>query len=178
MVSILLAPASCGKTAHVLDRARRAAEGLQAIPRVVVPTQLQVRACRRRLAASGGAIGVQVLTFDRLHAACLDAAGAAYTELSDAVQVRLIRAIIDGLPLAHYAPLTGRPGFTQVLQGLFAELKAARVWPEAFAEAVAALGDEPRLAELALAYTAYQERLHEQGWADRAGLAWLAVETL
>jgi len=175
---LFLAPASTGKTAYVLDRAREAARDLQSIPRVVVPTHLQVRACRRRLAEMGGAIGVQVYTFDKLYAECLSVAGETYTELSDPVQYRLMRAIVDELPLAHYAPLTDRPGFVQVLQKLIGELKAARVWPEAFTAAVSALGDEPRLHELALVYTAYQDRLHAQGWADRAGLGWLAVEAL
>jgi ATP-dependent helicase/DNAse subunit B len=156
---ILLAPASSGKTGYVLNLARDVARDLQSIPRVVVPTHLQVRACRRRLAEVGGAIGVRVLTFDRLYAECLSAAGETYTELSDPVQYRLIRAVVDGLPLTHYAPLTDRPGFIQVLEGLIGELKAARVWPEAFTEAVAALGDEPRLRELAHIYAAYQARL-------------------
>lgn len=85
---------------------------------------------------------------------------------------------MDDLPLIHYAPLTDRPGFIQVLEDLIAELKAARIWPDMFAQAVAALGDEPRLRELALVYAAYQERLQAQSWADRAGLGWLAVEAL
>ena len=176
--TLLLAPASSGKTAYVLNYTREAARGLQSIPRIVVPTHLQVRAFRRRLADMGGAIGVQVYTFDRLYAECLGAAGETYTELSDPVQYRLIRAIVDELPLTHYAPLTDRPGFVQVLQKLIGELKAARVWPEALAEAVPALGDEPRLRELALVYAAYQARLQAHGWADRAGLGWLAVEVL
>jgi ATP-dependent helicase/DNAse subunit B len=40
------------------------------------------------------------------------------------------------------------------------------------------MGGEPRLRELAQIYAAYQERLQAQGWADRAGLGWLAVEAL
>jgi len=148
------------------------------MPRVVVPTGLQALAWRRRLAETGGAIGVQVLTFDQLYTESLSAAGESYTELSDPVRYRLIRAIVGELPLTHYAPLVDRPGFIRILDGLMGELKAARVWPDAFAQAVAALGDEPRLSELALAYAAYQERLQAQGWADRAGLGWLAVEAL
>jgi hypothetical protein len=175
---LFLAPASTGKTGYGLNLARDDARDLQSIPRVVVPTHLQVRACRRRLAEVGGAIGVCVLTFDRLYAECLSAAGETYTELSDPVQYRLIRAVVDGLPLTHYAPLTDRPGFIQVLKGLIGELKAARAWPEAFTEAVAALGDEPRLRELAHIYVAYQAHLQAQGWADRAGLGWLTVEAL
>ena len=177
-VHLYLAPAATGKTAYVLNLVRNAAQGLRTTPRVLVPTHLQVRAWRRRLAEDGGAIGVRVVTFDRLYAECLSAAGEVYTELSDPVQYRLIRAIVDDLPLIHYAPLTDRPGFIQVLENLIGELKAARLWPDTFTQAVAALGDEPRLRELALVYAAYQERLQAQGWADRAGLGWLAVEAL
>ena len=177
-VHLTIAPATAGKTAYALDLVRASAQGLHSIPRIVVPTYLQVRAIRRRLAQMGGAIGVRVQPFARLYTECLNAAGEVYTKLSDPVQFRLIRAIIDELPLSHYAPLTDRPGFVQVLQGLIGELKAARVWPDAFEEAVAALGDEPRLHELAQIYAAYQHRLQTQRWADRTGLGWLAVEAL
>ena len=148
------------------------------LPRLVVPNQLQVAACRRRLAQAGGAMGVRVLTFDQLYAECLNAAGEAYTELSEPVRYRLIRAVVDQLSLVHYRPLADRPGFIQVLQGLLAELKAARISPEHLAEAVKLMGNEPRLRELALVYSAYQERLQQEGWADRAGMAWLAFEAL
>jgi ATP-dependent helicase/DNAse subunit B len=177
-VEIHVAPATTGKTAYVLDLVRDAAQGLGSTPRVVVPTHLQVRACRRRLAEAGGAIGVRVLTFDRLYAECLSAAGEVYTELSEPVRYRLLRAIVDDLQLAHYAPLTARPGFVHVLEQLVGELKAAKVFPETLTDSVAALGDEPRLRELAQIYAAYQMCLRARGWADRAGLGWLAVEAL
>jgi ATP-dependent helicase/DNAse subunit B len=177
-VQLILAPAAAGKTAHTLDLVRKAARDLRAIPRVVVPTHLQVLAWRRRLIHAGGAIGVRLLTFDRLYAECLNAAGEAYTELSEPVQYRLIRSVVDGLPLGYYAPLTSRPGFVKSLEALIAELKAARIDPDELAQAVQAMGGEPRLAELAWIYGAYQERLQAQGWADRAGLGWLAVEAL
>jgi len=175
-VHLLVAPAAAGKTAYVASLVRDAARGLRATPRVVVPTHLQVRALRRRLAAQGGAIGVRVLTFDQLYAACLNAGGEAYTDLSEAVQYRLIRSLVDGLE--YYAPLVNRPGFSQSLEALINELKAARVHPEAFAQAVQGLGGEARLSELAQVYAAYQQHLQAQGWADRAGLGWLAVEAL
>jgi ATP-dependent helicase/DNAse subunit B len=174
---LYLAPAAAGKTAYILDLARRTALDLAAEPRVVVASHLQVRAARRRLAEMGGAIGVRVLTFDRLYQEVLDAASEIYTTLSEPVQYRLIRAILDP-GLRYYAPLSDRPGFVQVLQSLIGELKAARIHPDEFARTVHALGDEPRLAELAQIYAAYQARLQAQGWADRAGLGWLAVEAL
>ena len=55
----------------------------------------------------------------------LNAAGEIYVELSEPVQYRLIRAVVDSLPLTHYVPLADRPGFIQVLQRLIGELKAA-----------------------------------------------------
>jgi len=177
-VKILLAPASTGKTTYLLGLVRSAAQALRSTPRVIVPTHLQIRAWRRRLAQAGGAIGVRVQTFDRLYAGCLAAAGEVYTELSEPVRYRLTRAIVDSLKLAHYAPVTRRPGFIQVLERLIGELKAARIFPDAFAGAVANLGEEPRLRELAHVYNAYQERLRAEGWADRAGMGWLAVEAL
>ncbi len=175
---LYLAPAAAGKTTWVLQHARRAALDLAATPRIIVPTHLQVRAARARLAALGGAIGVRVLTFDRLYAEILNSTGDVFVELSEPVQYRLIRAIVDTLPLHFYAPLTHRPGFIQVVQRLIAELKAAGIDPTAFTRAVDATGSEPRLAELAHIYTAYQDRLQTQAWADRAGLGWLAVEAL
>lgn len=177
-VYVYVAPASAGKTAYVLELVRQAPRDLASIPRVVVPTQLQVRAWRRRLAQAGGAMGVRVVTFDGLYAECLSAAGEVYTELSDPVQYRLIREIAHNLRLDYYTPIIDRPGFVHILVEMIAELKAARVWPEKLLEAASALGDEPRLGELARIYSAYQERLQEQRWADRPGLGWLALEAL
>ena len=89
-VHLYLAPTSSGKTAYVLNLVRAAAAGLRCIPRVVVPTQLQMRSWRRRLAQAGGAMGVRLMTFDGLYAECLNAAGEVYASLSDPVQHRLI----------------------------------------------------------------------------------------
>ncbi len=105
---IYLAPAAAGKTAYTLARARDASRDLAAIPRVVVPTHLQARAARR-LAETGGTIGVRVLTFDRLYAEVLNVAGKIYVELSEPAQYRLISAVVDSLALTHYAPLADRP---------------------------------------------------------------------
>ncbi len=177
-VHLYLAPAACGKTAFLIEQVCEAARDLRAMPRVVTPTHAQARVWRRRIADAGGAFGVRLLTFDRLYAEILDAAGTAYTELSDPVQVRLLRAVVDTTPLEHYASLRTLPGFIATLRDLFGELKAARVEPAKFAQAVVEVGSEPRLVELSQLYTAYQERLQAQGWADRAGLGWLTLVIL
>ena len=177
-IQILLAPAAAGKTAYVLELARVASRQLNSTPRIVVPSHLQVRAWRRRVAQAGGAMGIRVFTFDQLFSDCLMAAGEVYTELSEPVQYRLIRAIVDELPLTHYASIRDRPGFIQILSDGIAELKAARAVPLVFQDAINALGGEPRLRDLGAIYAAYQDRLAAHRWADRAGLGWLAVEAL
>jgi hypothetical protein len=58
--------------------------------------------------------------------------------MTDALQHRIIRSLVQHLPLVPRAPLTDRPS----LKGVIDELKAARVCPEAFAQAVAALCGE------------------------------------
>jgi ATP-dependent helicase/DNAse subunit B len=123
-------------------------------------------------------VGIHVLTFDRLVATCLNQANETYTQLSEPVLYRLLRQVIEQLPLQHYAPLKAKPGFIQVVQQLITELKATRLYPTAFAEAITQLHNEPRLRELAHIYTAYQTHLQAQGWADRIGLHWLAVAAL
>ncbi len=177
-VHLYLAPAAAGKTSYMLERTRQAAQALRCTPRVCLPTSLQVRSWHRRLAEAGGAIGVRLLTFDHLYAECLRLSGQVYTELSEPVQYRLLRVIAEEAELQHYAPLVDRPGFIQVVRGLIAELKGAQIYPEAFEQAVTDLGSEPRLRELAQLYSAYQKRLQAYGWADRAGMGWLAVAVL
>jgi ATP-dependent helicase/DNAse subunit B len=177
-ISVYVAPAGAGKTHHTIAEARRQARDLEASTYVLVASALQAQAFRRRLAQAGGAIGVRVLTFEQLYRLCLGPTDAVSCEISEAVQHRVIRSAVRQLSLEHYAPLTGQPGFVHTLKSIIDELKAARVSPESFAEAVAAHGGSARLRELADIYAAYQHRLRAEGWADTAGLGWLAVEAL
>lgn len=154
------------------------ARGLQAAPYVVVANTLQLRAFRHRLAWAGGSIGVRVLTFEGLYRLILSASGTICSEVSEAVQHRVLRAVVRGLPLVHYAPLTDRPGFVEVLRGVIDELKAARVTPEVLRTNVDGHGSTVRLRELADIYAAYEARLRAEAWADPAGLGCLAVEAL
>ena len=54
-------------------------------------------------AAAGGAIGVYVLTFDQLAAACLNEAKEAYTQLSNPVEYRLLRTVIGSITNPMFA---------------------------------------------------------------------------
>jgi ATP-dependent helicase/DNAse subunit B len=176
--TLYTAPAATGKTAHCIALAREATADLRAEVRVCVPTGLQAVAWRQRLAAGGGSLGVRVLSYDRLVAACLDAAGETYCEINRLVQFHLLRTIIAQEPLSHYDSLRDKPGFVQVAQQFIEELKSARIDPPAFRAAAQRRNAGPRLLELAGIYDTYQTRLQQQEWADRVGLGWLAVDAL
>ena len=66
-VHFYVAPAAIGKTSYLVEQVRAMSSDLAATPRVIVPTQLQVRTWRRRLGERGGALGVRVGTFDILY---------------------------------------------------------------------------------------------------------------
>ncbi len=176
---LYLAPAGGGKTAYLVDLARQAArDNAGAGPRVVVPTRLQVRAWRERLAQAGGALGVHIGTFDDIYREVLRASGRRVTPLVDAVQVRLLRTLVGAAQLTYYDRIRALPGFVQALRDLIGELKAGGIFPDRFMAAVSEMHAGPRLEELARLYDAYQRRVQQEEWADYAGIGWLAEEDL
>ncbi|MGA2490912.1 MAG: UvrD-helicase domain-containing protein, partial [Anaerolineales bacterium] len=142
---ILLASAGHGKTETVIRRIRQllADEPLAPVT-VIVPNMLQVAGFRQRLAAAGGALGVEVHTFHTLYAELLARAGQSIPLLTDPLHIRLLRAIVDNLckkgEIRHYAALRDKPGFIAALRNTIEELKRARIFPETFATAVQGIG--------------------------------------
>lgn len=180
-IKIVTSPSGAGKTAHCIRFVRESHENLQLAPSwVVVPDRLQLMAFRQRLAAEGGAFGVQVGTFGALYHEILRLAGKPVPVASDTVVQRIIRGVIEEAvgddQLLHFQEIADKPGFLSVLQDRFGELKRAQVQPKVvlrFAE------DQNRaLQELALLYDRYQKQLQDLGWADPDGLNWLAVAAL
>lgn len=174
---ILLAPAAAGKTEYCINhiRAARAGEPLAPVW-VIVPDAGQVRAFRNRLAHSGGALNVHVVTFSTLYAELLALAGRALPRLDEPVLHRLLLAVVNELAtngrLHYYAPLKDKPGFYHALRQNIRELKRSRIEPATLAEAVA--GQPPRLQEIALIYGRYQQWLRQEELADDEGRGWLA----
>lgn len=179
---LFVAPAASGKSAWSIQYAQAAAQNLQRTPIIVVPTPLQARSLRTRLARAGGALGVNVWLLHELYVAILREAAVTYVELAEPVQFRLIRAVVDRCieqgVVSYYASLRERAGFIRVLQQFIGEMKSAGITPEALAKAFDEAASPPRLTELAAIYTAYQQVLRDNQWTDRAGLAWLAAATL
>ncbi len=178
---LLIAPAAAGKTQHAIDRLRaiKASDPFAPIT-VVLPNQIQLAEFRRRLAQADGAIGVELLTFHMLYAELLTRVDQRRARFTDPLQIRLLRQIVDRLceagRLPYFAALRGKPGFIALLRDTLEELKRARVYPIAFMGAVIGLG--PRLEELAAIYTAYQNWLQREDWADTEGQGWLAALAL
>ncbi len=180
--TLYVGPAACGKTQHILDRVRDEARGLRSLPIVCVPTAIQVRSASRRLALDGGVLGVRVTTFDHLCDAILALAPTPYVELADEVKYRLMRAETEALrdagQLKHYAPIADKPGFIEEALRLVAEMKGARMDPLLLEEQLLSRSAPARLLDLAALYAAWQARLRAGNWTDRAGLRWLAVESV
>ncbi|MFH1908771.1 MAG: hypothetical protein ABIL11_15555, partial [Chloroflexota bacterium] len=66
---LLLAPAGHGKTQAAIQRIRQVLADEPLAPvMVVVPNSIQAAGFRQRLAAAGGALGVEVFTFHTLYA--------------------------------------------------------------------------------------------------------------
>lgn len=177
---LLIGPPASGKTTRLLQIIQdyRASRPLPAV-RVLLPDDSQVFAFQRRLAASG-ALGVRLSTFGGLHRHLLSLAGRLLPEAGGPALYRVIQALARQEAaagrLAHYAAIVETPGFINAMAERFAELKRERVLPERFLQA--ADPQSPGETELARLYDRYQLYLQEQAWADREGLAWLAVELL
>lgn len=178
---LLLAPAGHGKTEYIIQRIRQILSEEPLAPvLVIVPNAIQAAGFRQRLVAAGGALGVEVHTFHTLYAELLIRAGQPMPLLTDPVRIRLLRAIVDELcerdRIRHYAALRNRPGFITLLRNGIEELKRARIFPIDFAAATCDL--PPRLGEVALVYTEYQDWLQQNNWADNEGRGWLAAIAL
>ena len=135
---------------------------------------------------------MDVHTFHTLYAEILTRAGQPIPLLTDPVRICLLRSIVDDLcergesplPLGegkgegirHFAALRDKPGFIALLRNTIEELKRARITPDVFSASVKGLG--ARLEEIALVYSAYQDWLQKQNWADNEGRGWLAAIAL
>ena len=152
--------------------------GLKESPQVVVPSRMQTNIFRRRLAEAGGAIGVQVHTFEEIAQKILDLAGVYQTRITEIAQTRVMGTILENCSLEYYAGIRAKPGLIQKVLELIRELKAGGIQPEIFEDAVKNTNRAPRLSELASIYTAYQDKFQTEKWTDYAGELWLAAEAL
>ncbi len=130
------------------------------------------------MASAGGALGVHVGTFDDLYTDIMFRSGKILTRLSEPVQRRVLRNVVEDLPLEYYRSIQDLPGFMQILMDVIRELKAGGITPEDFQSAVKSIKSGRRLAEIGEIYQAYQRRLQQEGWMDYIGAGWLTLQAL
>jgi len=177
-IKVIIAPAGSGKTTWAAKRVRELSAELMETPHVIVPSRIQAMAFRQALARAGGAIGVNVGTFEDLAREILGLTGIFNTRISETTQTRLLQNIVENCNLDYYGGIKTLPGFIQITLKIIRELKGGGILPSQFAAAVKEMGDELRLSELAIIYSAYQKRLQDENWSDYIGEVWLAAEAL
>jgi ATP-dependent helicase/nuclease subunit B len=180
-IELLLAPPAAGKTEICIKRINHIHVN-QPLAKiwVIVPDRLQAAAFRKRLANTGGSLGVQVGRFDDLFKSILEQNGTYIPSATPTLLHRLIQDTIDTTiekgDLPYFAPLRLFPGFILALRDSFAELKRSLISPERFTEF--AQKGTPSQKDLAVLYTRYQAHLRELNLADKEDLNWIAISAL
>jgi ATP-dependent helicase/nuclease subunit B len=171
---LLIGPAGSGKTESCIRELRRLQSGDNVRPAwALLPDRAQVVEFRRRMARAGGAVGARIETMDAMVEEILMRADRARPRAYQLVQRRLISRFLressESGSLRHFAPIADAVGLTRDMQSRIDELERAGVEPDAFAEYAFALG-QPKTADIAAAFSAYEEDLDRLGWGDPGGL--------
>ena len=184
-VELIVGPARSGKAGYVLA-AYHAAMAKAGPGRclMLVPTALRRRATESRLLASeksGVLIRPQILEMHELADRLLAAAGRPVRRIGNLARRQVIRhclAHLDEKQAAVLGPVRDSPGLVDALDGLFRELKAARVEPDVFGRALASEMRTPRNRLLAILYSEYQKALQSREVYDDAGQFWHAADVV
>lgn len=177
-ISLIVSPPASGKTQRCIQQVQTQ---LKIAPFsntwVILPDRRQATAFRRRMAKAGGALGARVGTFGSLYEYFLEKAGQPIPLASGPIVHRLLQEAVRRVrpQLQFYQAIAEMPGFILELRQRFGELKRALVYPEQF---TASVNGSIALQDISLIYTAYQDILRSQGWADQEGMSWLAVQAL
>ena len=180
-IQLLISPPATGKTSDTINRLCATLEEKPfAQVWVAVPDRWQANAYRRMIAETGITIGAHIGTFGDIYQEILDLRRTPYPIASGTIAYQLIRETVRELSvkgrIPHLDPIRDTPGFLNILQDRFAELKRALVLPEEFLAHTR--HGNPTLIELVYLFESYQKRLQTLEWADPEGLSWLAVEAL
>ena len=135
---------------------------------------------RQRVSLDGGVMGVKVSTFRLFYSDLLEQNGTYMPVAGRALQyrllVQLIRNAVESGELQHYREIGPKPGFLQVMQDAFGELRSEYIQPADLAHY--ASGSTRAAVELAGLYRQYLARLQKIGWTDEEGQSWLAIDLL
>jgi ATP-dependent helicase/DNAse subunit B len=180
-LGLITGPANSGKTGAVLDRFVAA---LEREPVLVLPTAADVERFEDELLAREAVpVGGRLVTFAGLVREVAAATAVwARPQLGPVQRQAIVAAVVREAALDALARAAERPGFAAALDAFLAELRAAGMGPERFAEQarVIAAGHHEggHLNELAGLYAAYADRLALLGRDDGHGLAAAATDAL
>lgn len=180
-VELLIAPPASGKTELCIQKIKQV-QATQPLTKVwvLVPDRKTAAYFRQRLAASGGAMGVNIGTYRDLYRDLLERNGIFTSTLTPALEHRLVQETVEKAfecnELVHYAPIKDKPGFIVALQDCFAELRISYITPDRFLEYTRT--STPVRHELAVLYDHFVSRLQELNWIDQEGQIWLAISAL
>ena len=185
MLTILLGPARCGKTAKLLSRYRAAL--LEQPPGTTLwlaPTWRAAAEVRWRLfdGRFAGCLSPAVMTFEQFAEIVLDDARLPIRPTTRLMKRELVRQLIDQQSAAgrlrHFQSIATTGGLVNLLCEFISELKRLEIWPEEFHRACAARGLGDKDVELSEIYAAYQQMLREHGLFDAEGRFWSARDVL
>ncbi len=180
-VELLIAPPASGKTHTCIERIQALRkENPLANVWVIVPDSKNAAYFRRRLAQTGGGVGISVGSFRDYYVEILERCGIFLPVVTSALEHRLVQEVIAEVSadsnLCHFELIKNKPGFLLSLQDAFAELRGALVRPERFLEYTR--GGPPARIELAILYDRFLTRLRSLNWVDMEGQSWLAIDAL
>ena len=181
-VELIVGPARSSKAGRILDAYRAAlAEGGPGKVLMLVPTALRRRATESRLLealGTGVVFRPQIMDFRELADRLLTAAGRPVRRIDNLARRQVIRECLDRLSAKEAEVLAAvrlTPGLIDALDGLFRELKAARIEPDVFGRAITERIRTPRNRALVRLYDEYQKRLQQLDVYDDAGQFWHAA---
>ena len=180
-LTLVTGPANSEKAGAVLDPFR-AAIGRGAL--LVVPTFGDAERLRRTFAEEHHVFGVRIELFDGLLEEVARRTRTRPRPLGDHARRRVIAAAVADCALEELGAAAATAGFVGALETLTDELRAQRITPARFTQALQAWasgGDARRAryaAELAALYAAYRRRLDGLRREDRAGYRATALDAL
>ncbi len=199
---VLTGPASCGKTARLLERYRAILATTPPESTLwLAPTSrsaVEIRDC-----LLGGELdscfSPGVTTFARFAETVLQRGDgprpqptplsegdgtsiATMRRLSGLLKRQLVRQLIDEAArkgaLRHFGPIASTAGLLDLVCDFIGQMKRLEIWPEQFAEACSQRGFSAKDRELLEIYSGYQDRLLAHDLYDAEGCFWSARDLL
>jgi ATP-dependent helicase/DNAse subunit B len=171
-----MGPPASGKTKILAQLARSRGKELFAKVAVCLPSSLHVEAWKRILAAQGGAIGVDLMTFDDLVDTMLINSGNPCFRLQSGQAFTVLRQAVRMSRLSEYESIGATGGFIRGVSRAIDDFRAAMISPRQLKSIEKSNLQLAGLADIAKIYTSYMELLEKRKWRDSLETQRLVLE--